>query len=1033
MYYCDAHLLVQHIQIKLCAFIFNQRLPADTNNLNTHLNRLYDDEDTDNASHPIQLLQIDSKYYDIDDLSNLKLPNNKQYKYTAMHINIHSLPAKIDQLITLLSLLKQNNINLHFILLCETFLKDSNSSLYNIPGYTLECKNRKSLSRGGVAIYIKNGIKYNRCDEIGINIEGEFESIFVDVISRPKHVIVGEVYRVPNTSESKSVEYYKSIINKINNLKTHCMLGTDQNFDLLKLETHKNTADLFNSFITAGLIPGITLPTRITHSTSTLIDNIYTNLSDTMTTHSAVLTYDISDHLPVLILIGNITKPKNSPLTIKCRPTDDHTMQNTLTYLKNTNWDYLKHLPINDAWNSFHSKINEVIETLSPLKLITIPHTRVIKQPWMSTGLLQSSRTSNKLFKKAIGKPKTHKHYIEFINYRNHYNKLKRKMKHKHYTDLFNKYTNDIRQTWKLLKSLIGRENNKTSISERFKINNDITSDHLTIANSFCDYFSTVGKKFASSIPPPRKNSEAYLSKEKTLPNSIYLAPTDTEEIKSIIKSLKPKKSTGHDNISTLFICNNKIALCTPITILINKSLESGIVPDACKIAKVTPIYKSKDKELCTNYRPISLLPSTSKILEKIIHKRVYYFLQQQNILYHSQYGFRSKHSTNQAVCEFIANTLNAIDNKMTTIGVFLDLSKAFDTIDHQILLRKLKYYGIRGLALEWFKNYLCNRKQFVNYNGTSSSLRDITCGVPQGSVLGPLLFIIYTNDLPNALSYSKCILFADDTTIYLSLKNIHELYDKINYDLETVSDWFRANKLTLNINKTNYMIFTKSINTHRQSKIIKLGPESINRVPHVKFLGIIIDEHLDWHRHIDHCKCKISSGMYALSSLKNTLGSKQLKMLYYSLIHPYLTYGIVLWGAANKKHINKLRILQNKSVRKINKSKYNDSAAPIYASLNIPNIQTIYEVELSKLMYQHVHSTLPSPLQQLFTFNSHTYDYNTRHKNDPHITQRRTELVSKSFLHKAPQLWLSIPSNIKQSHTMESFKYNIRKHLNPS
>jgi hypothetical protein len=483
-------------------------------------------------------------------------------------------------------------------------------------------------------------------------------------------------------------------------------------------------------------------------------------------------------------------------------------------------------------------------------------------------------------------------------------------MKQKHYADLFNKYTNDIRQTWKLLKTLIGRENNKTSISERFKINNGIISDRQTIANSFCDYFITVGNKFASQIPPSKKNSEAYLPKNKNFPNSIYLSPTDPEEIMSIIKSLKPKKSTGHDNISALFICNNKIALNTPITIFINKSLESGIVPDACKIAKVTPIYKSKDKESFTNYRPISLLPSTSKILEKVIHKRVYYFLQQQNILYHSQYGFRPKHSTSQAVCELIAKTLNAIDNKMSMIGVFVDLSKAIDTIDHQILLRKLNYYGIRGLALEWFKNYLCNRKQFVNYNGITSSLMDTTCGVPQGSVLGTLLFIIYTNDLPNALTYSQCILFADDTTVYLSSKNIPDLYNKINLDLETVSDWFRANKLTLNINKTNYMIFTKSVNTHSQCKTIKLGPESINRVPHVKFLGIIIDEHLDWHCHIDHCKRKMSSGMYALNSLKNTLYSKQLKTLYYSLIHPYLTYGIILWGAANKTHFNKLRIL---------------------------------------------------------------------------------------------------------------------------
>jgi hypothetical protein len=603
-------------------------------------------------------------------------------------------------------------------------------------------------------------------------------------------------------------------------------------------------------------------------------------------------------------------------------------------------------------------------------------------------------------------------------------------MKQKHYADLFNKYTNDIRQTWKLLKTLIGRENNKTSISERFKINNGITSDRQTIANSFCDYFSTVGNKFASQIPPSKKNSEAYLPKNKKIPNSIYLSPTDPEEIMSIIKSLKPKKSTGHDNISALFICNNKIALNTPITILINKSLESGIVPDACKIAKVTPIYKSKDKESFTNYRPISLLPSTSKILEKVIHKRVYYFLQQQNILYHSQYGFRPKHSTTNAVCEFISNTLNSLDNNQTTLGVFLDLSKAFDTIDHNILLHKLSHYGIRGIALDWFKSYLSNRKQYVSYKGSSSRSHEITCGVPQGSVLGPLLFIIYTNDLPISLTYSKCVLFADDTTIYYSSDNIDNIYLKINEDLKSVADWFRANKLTLNINKTNYIIFTKSARERNNNKTIQIGSDIIKKVRHMKFLGIIIDEMLDSHCHIAHCKNKISSGLYALNTLKHLLPSRQLKTLYYSLIHPYLNYGILLWGGTNKSYTHKLEVLQNKSIRILNHSNYNESALPIYSKLNILKFENLFKLELCKFMYVISSNEIPTPLTAFYNCNRDIHTHNTRHSNDIHITSRNKYLVSKSYIHKAPKLWCQLPDTIKQAKSLKSATNRAKKYF---
>ena len=228
--------------------------------------------------------------------------------------------------------------------------------------------------------------------------------------------------------------------------------------------------------------------------------------------------------------------------------------------------------------------------------------------------------------------------------------------------------------------------------------------------------------------------------------------------------------------------------MAEPLTILINKSLQNGTVPDPLKLAKVIPIYKSKNKELLNNYRPISLLPAFSKILEKIVFKRLYHFLSSQGVFYQSQYGFRPQHSTNHAVHEFVDDTIDSFDDKKHTIGIFLDLSKAFDTIDHNILISKPEWYGVRGMALDWFRSFLDNRQQYVQYNNCKSSISTIPCGVPQGSVLGPLVFIIYTSDLPNSLTSCKTIRFADDTTLYLSSTDIQYLYTTANKDLESLT-----------------------------------------------------------------------------------------------------------------------------------------------------------------------------------------------------------------------------------------------------
>ena len=322
---------------------------------------------------------------------------------------------------------------------------------------------------------------------------------------------------------------------------------------------------------------------------------------------------------------------------------------------------------------------------------------------------------------------------------------------------------------------------------------------------------------------------------------------------------MKPKLSSGADSISTKLLKEIVPFIITPLHYLINLSLETGFVPPELKLAKIVPVFKDGNSHQFTNYRPISLLSSLSKLFEKIVSRQLIRFINLNEILYKHQYGFRSGHNTSHPVLHLTNKIYDALNKKPSskTLTIFIDLKKAFDTVDHEILLKKLSHYGVRETENLWFQNYLSEREQFVSVHGTESGKTQIKCGVPQGSILGPLLFLIFINDLPNATDFLT-LLFADDTTFQVSGVDLDQLFAHANSELDKTTTWFKANKLTLNVKKTKFMLFSDSstsIGTNNLRKgnqiLVQIGTNCEDK--YFRIVGHVLDDILGWEDHIEH------------------------------------------------------------------------------------------------------------------------------------------------------------------------------------
>ena len=990
------------------------------------IDELYSDASKDLGAvldNELGSITTDSNYFSLTDELNI---NVGDYGLSVMHINVQSLPSKIEDLKILLENLTEKGHSIDLLLVCETFLTDEKVNSCQIDNYTLVETHRSHRRGGGVAIYINKKIKFEERLDLQIFIDGHIESQFIEIVLNKKPVIIGELYRVPSSDLDSFFEKYTTLLEKINSENKTLILGTDQNIDYLKIHEHVKTANFLDLNLSSGLLPMITRPTRITYKSATLIDNIYTN--DVNHVRSAILLSDISDHLPCCMFFGK--KTKHVPLKVTTRKLNDKKILNIKNHLSHIDWECIEHLNTDQAYGSFMQEMTNALDIYAPKRVITVSPKNVIRDEWMTNGLLKSSKTCNRLYKQQIGLSKDSLKYKNYAEYRNEYNSLKRNAKKSYYSARIEEFRNDSKKLWGLINKAICKSRNRLDLPTKIKNINDLyIYGSKEIANAFCSFFTNVGPDLASSIPTAKKLYNDYV-KDISCNTSLFMSPTDHVEVYKIISQLKNKTSSGYDEINNILIKQLGEVVSVPLSKIFNKSIAEGTFPKEMKLADIVPIYKSKDRLSCTNYRPVSLLPVVSKVLERIIYKRLYHHLLTNDLLYNSQYGFRNKHSTANAVTEFVGKVLYGFEREECTLGVFLDLSKAFDTIDHAILLDKLEKYGIRGLANSWFKSYLGNRWQQVKYtNKTRSDPLPVRCGVPQGSVLGPLLFILYTNDIYMCLKSCSCILFADDTTVYITGKDQAHISKLMMEDMAELTDWFRANKLSLNLNKTNAIFFRPKGVQLNHGSYLKFGDEVIEFVSETKFLGITIDEHLTWLKQITKVRLKISSALFMLRNVRNLVSSEIKRMLYMSLLNSHIVYGLLIWGpmsAAGER--SKIYKQQKKAVRIIHSAKFNAHASPLFKKYEILTINDLISLELGKFMFSYVHGDLPRPLLSLFESNSEFHSYNTRGKHFASTPKFKNGLTGKSYLVKGPSIWTSLAYDLKNSTSIKNFAKKHRE-----
>ena len=625
-----------------------------------------------------------------------------------------------------MKLISNSSIKFDFIGISESRLLKNKKPVVNtsLKGYNhVDCPTESN--KGGTRIYISDNITFNERDDLTMYKEKELESCFIEALNnKGKNIIVGCIYRHPKMNLTEFIsDFYADLMEKLSKENKDIILMGDFNINLLKYHEDNLVNDFLNLSHDQSLLPHIIKPTRLTTFTKTLIDNIFSNLIFTQNV-AGNLSSPISDHLPQFAILGTTFVTTKEKYTYKrdFKHFDSHKFTNDFVQ---HNWEDELKLEDRNPQFSTDRLIQRTISILdkhAPIKKFKVKKYNHQKKPWVTSGLLKSMQNKEKSYKKFIRTKNQLAKSNAFEDYKrkkNLINQLLRRSKDNFYKEYFENNRQNLQKVWAGIKTIISNKGNKDTLPNSMKINNIETSDNQIIANAFNNYFCNIAEKLKQKIPRIPQKAKSFLKNYSNI--SLFLDPTSEKEIFDIIQELQNNKALGPNSIPTSSLKLLAPHLSSHLSKIINIAYETGIYPQCLKISNITPVFKKDNKLLIENYRPISLLSNINKIFEKTLHSRIYNFLEKNNMIYDFQFGFRKNHNTNDALLTLTSTIQTALDNGDLSAAVFVDLQKAFDTVEHSILLEKLDHYGIRGPSNDLIKSYLTNRKQFVTIRDKTS------------------------------------------------------------------------------------------------------------------------------------------------------------------------------------------------------------------------------------------------------------------------------------------------------------------------
>jgi hypothetical protein len=845
-----------------------------------------------------------------------------------------------------------------------------------------------------------------------------FESCAVSIGRGNKQVNIIGVYKPPDASVDDFNTSFFHMINIPTVIRSKCAILGDFNINLAENNLPRSTKYFCDEFRSNTFFPVITEPTRVTENSSTLIDHIWTNY---INSKSGVIQVNISDHYIIFIQLNNVFDSQSTLCNIEYR---DHSRNNIANFRNNVLLfvEEFNNIHLNDldiACNIFCNGLYNAYNSACPIKTKIISKKR-LECPWLTKPIIKCINRKHDLYRQYLA-GRCEKQV--FTRYKDVLSSIIRIAKKQYYNNRFESSINDIKQTWKNIRKLISPQSSKNKEIMVLNDHNVLENDPKKVANILNDYFSSVSENLERSIPHTNVDPLSFVSPSM---NSFVCFPTTDVEIKKLILSHKNKGCDFNSIPSSLYKIIADI-ICNPLSILINKSFSLGIFPECFKTSRLVPIFKKGSKNDCKNYRPISTLHFISKIFEKSMFNRIYNFVEKFNIVYPNQYGFMKHRSTSDAILHFTDNIYETLNKGFHEIAIFLDFSKAFDTVNHEILLKKLYKYGIRGNSNNWFKSYLLNRKQYVTVNNIKSSLLHVNSGIPQGSNLGPLLFILYINDMCHSAPNATFIHYADDTTISITDHDQFNLVHTVNNALQSIDVWLQCNKLSLNIGKTYYLLFSNKINSLPSDIKIRNIPIKELDDPiekDVKFLGIYLDNKLNFKFHFKYLRSKLSRTAGLLRKMSYIVPKDIIKKLYLSLIMPNISYAIQVWGSTSKTDITAIKNI----MCKCNKL-FND--LPIVSN-KIMSFDQLYSYFILCSFYKLVINKESNYFLNKISSMQIQHSHGTRFKAENNISfsHIRISKMYCSFLYQGVKRWNCLPLEVKINLKAHNFKKKLKLYI---